>query len=193
MDLKIKKYFNIHIKTFSTIANFHEISLFFEDVLLYQGFEMNLKPIKKKLKIIDSLELIIKFENEEVDILKKFPKTAQKAILSVLVNGRPHKNYDCKDFIDSYIENTYQIIGGREISLFTLENDLKTGDVVFMGIPEQNTEYLKPLHAALYLDRGLFLSVGGAGKGLMVTPLETLMKIYKCDLLMKMDLHSLNK
>lgn len=140
--------------------------------LIDDGEEIVLGRNKTIQKVYDQLNMLFQIESKkEIRLDPSMPKKCNDALLKLLLNGRPSPKYCCVDFfmdtVGLYSNLTVNnIVGKWEAQKFE-ETSLNTGD----GIIIYN-EVEKPVHLAIYLTNGIYLSLFGASGPLIATTLN---------------------
>lgn len=128
------------------------------------------------------------------------PSKVQKNILKFILKGRPVKAYCCVDFVqqlwDVYEPDQPNIFVPSKWTIFPLrsEGELEVGTSIFLNASFAE-KTLNPVHFALYLGHGLYLSLcGSAAEGeaipgiLIVATLPEMQALYPSNGVYKMYL-----
>jgi hypothetical protein len=143
-----------------------------------------------KTQIIDSslphqIKVILLSENYNEEELQ-LSETFKKAISNFELNGKPHPYYCCIDFCmdtngfyeDRHVNWVKGIWGVGPLD----ESTLSTGESIVI----YNSS--NPIHFAVYLRDGIYLSLFGKDRGLQAANLDDMMSIYNGDVAYKLTL-----
>ncbi len=124
------------------------------------------QPIRK---FYDQFQ-VIQIENEE-EIFLKMPKKCDEAILKFLLNDRPSPTYCCVDFwmdtVGLYSNRTVNHVIGKWKAKELDESLLSSGEPIVI-----HNKVQEPVHFAVYLTNGIYLSVFGISGWLIATTLD---------------------
>lgn len=135
--------------------------------------EILLDAPKTTQKVYNQLDILFQNKNkEEICLNSTMPEKCNNALLKFLLNGRPSPKYCCVDFfMDSF--GLYSDLKVNKIDLKKWEiqdldeASLCTGDGIIIF-----NEVLKPVHFAIYLTNGIYLSLFGRKGPLIATNLD---------------------
>ena len=139
-------------------------------------------PISKRMLARDPLprKLEIVFSDDSTSAVDLPPAIGQR-LLSYLTFGPPDQPFDCARFVH-YLAGISQQYGKFDpdrwkISRLASEDRLGAGQMVMLTRQVYSTD--QPVHFAMYLARGLYLSKFGYRGGLIVTTLREMLNAFE--------------